>query len=212
VEVRLEEEDLDNAGGIVGEILVRGPNVTPGYYGREAEHRGAFSDGWFRTGDLGTLDADGYLRITGRKKSLFKIASGKYIAPEKVENLFQGHPYVHQIMVLGSGQRSVGALIVPHFERLEEYARQQQIEFENREKLVNNPQIRVFFQSQLDEATRTLATQEIIHYFILLPCEFTTASGDLSVTLKIKRRVVEERYREQIERMYSASSSRVAGR
>jgi long-chain acyl-CoA synthetase len=212
VEVRLEEEDLDGKGGKVGEILVRGPNVTPGYYGREKENQGAFTNGWFHTGDLGTLDADGYLRIAGRKKSLFKIASGKYIAPEKIENLFQGHPYVHQIMVLGSGQRSVGALIVPQFERLEEYARQQQIEFENREELVSHSQIRVFFQRQLDEADGTLAPQERIHCFTLLPREFTTASGELSVTLKIKRRVVEERYREQIERMYSASASRVTGR
>jgi long-chain acyl-CoA synthetase len=111
-------------------------------------------------------------------------------------------------MVLGSGQRSVGALIVPHFERLEEYARQRLIEFENREELVSHPQIRVFFQRQLDEADRTLAPQERIHCFELLPREFTTASRELSVTLKIKRRVVEERYREKIEKMYSADSSR----
>jgi long-chain acyl-CoA synthetase len=208
VEVHLEGEDLDNAGGGVGEILIRGPGVTPGYYRQEEENQRAFTDGWFRTGDLGTLDGDGYLQITGRKKSLFKIASGKYIAPEKIENLFQGHPYVQQIMVLGSGQRSVGALIVPHFERLEEYARQRLIEFENREELVSHPQIRVFFQRQLDEADRTLAPQERIHCFELLPREFTTASRELSVTLKIKRRVVEERYREKIEKMYSADSSR----
>ena len=211
VEVRLEDEDLDSKGGQVGEILVRGPNVTPGYYGREGENQRAFTNGWFRTGDLGTLDADGYLRVTGRKKSLFKTSGGKYVAPEKIENLFQGHAYVQQIMVLGSGQRSAGALLVPNFERLEDYARQQQIEVKDREELLSHPQILVFFQKQIEELTKSLAPHEKLHHFILLPRQFTTASGELSVTLKIKRRVVEERYRNQIEKMFGENSGRSAG-
>jgi long-chain acyl-CoA synthetase len=205
VEVRLEEDDSAGGSENAGEILVRGPNITPGYYGVESRNHLAFSDGWFRTGDLGTLDADGYLRVTGRKKSLFKTSGGKYVAPERIENLFQGHPYVQQIMVLGSGQRSVGALIVPNFERLEEYARQQRLEFKSREELVSHSEIRLFFQKQIEEATKSLAPYEKIHHFVLLPREFTTASGELSVTLKIKRRVVEERYRDQIARMYGAA-------
>ncbi|PYV07930.1 MAG: long-chain fatty acid--CoA ligase, partial [Acidobacteria bacterium] len=129
VEVKLGEEvDLED-GSSGREILVRGPNVTAGYYHLEEENRGSFVDGWFRTGDLGSLDADGFLSITGRRKNLFKTSGGKFVSPEKLENLFQGHPYVHQIVVLGAARKFVGALVVPNFERLEAYARSQGFAF-----------------------------------------------------------------------------------
>lgn len=202
VEVKLDEGSESQEGGAGGEILTRGPNVTPGYYKLEAENREAFVDGWFRTGDLGRLDSEGFLTITGRKKNLFKTSGGKYVSPEKLENLFQGHPYVSQLLVLGESRKFVGALIVPDFERLEAYARSRGIAFRGREDLVANPQIYSFMQQQVDEATSSLPPHERIRQIVLLPKEFSIDAGELSTTLKIKRRVVEERYRQQIEEMF----------
>lgn len=202
VEVKLGDEYAGEEGSAGREILVSGPNVTPGYYHREAENREAFLNAWFRTGDLGTLDADGFLRITGRKKNLFKTSGGKYVAPEKLENLFQGHPYVAQIVVVGDSRHFISALIVPNFERLERRAREEGISFASREELVANPEIRKFMQRQVDQATASLPRHERIHQIGLLPKEFTIASAELSPTQKIKRRVVEERYRDLIEEIY----------
>ena len=125
------------------------------------------------------------------------------MAPEKLENLFQGHPYIYQMAVLGDGRKFVGALIVPHFTRLMAYARSQGIPFQNRQELVANPDIQALIRQQVDEATCWLPRHEKIRRFILLPQEFTLDSGDLSVTLKIRRRVLEEKYRAQIEEMFN---------
>jgi long-chain acyl-CoA synthetase len=203
VEVKLSEEEIDSEGRAGREILVRGPSVTAGYYRLEEVNRTAFVDGWFRTGDLGGFDSDGYLRITGRKKNLFKTSGGKYVSPEKLENLFQGDLYIYQIAVLGDGRKFVGALIVPDFTRLMAYAGSQGISFQNREELVADPDIQALIRRQVDEATRWLPYHEKIRQFVLLSQEFTIASGELSATLKVKRRVLEERYRAQIENMFS---------
>jgi long-chain acyl-CoA synthetase len=203
VEVKLSEEEIDSEGRAGREILVRGPSVTAGYYHLEEVNRAAFVDGWFRTGDLGTYDSDGYLKITGRKKNLFKTSGGKYVSPEKLENLFQGDPCIYQIAVLGDGRKFIGALIVPHFAALMAHARSQGISFQNREELVAHPDIQALIRGQLDEATRWLPRHEKIRRFVLLPQEFSIASGELSATLKVKRPVVKERYRAQIEEMFS---------
>jgi len=203
VEVKLSEEEVDSEGRAGREILVRGASVTGGYYHLEDVNRAAFVDGWFRTGDLGTLDPDGYLKITGRKKNLFKTSGGKYVSPEKLENLFQGDPYIYQIAVLGDGRKFIGALIVPEFTRVQTYARSQGISFQSREELVANPEIQALIRRQVDEATRWLPRHEKIRRFVLLPQEFTVAAGELSATLKIKRPVLRERYRAQIEEMFS---------
>ena len=203
VEVKLSEEETDSEGRSGREILVRGPSVTVGYHNLEEVNRAAFVDGWLRTGDLGSFDADGYLKITGRKKNLFKTSGGKYVSPEKLENLFQGDPYIYQIAVLGDGRKYIGALIVPDFARLQAYARSQGISFQNRQELVANPDIQALIRRQVDEATRFLPRHEKIRRFVLLPRELTTASGELSATLKVKRPVVKERYRAQIEEMFS---------
>jgi long-chain acyl-CoA synthetase len=202
VEVKLGEESEDQDSGTGREILVRGPNVTPGYFQQEDANREAFVDGWFCTGDLGTLDADGYLSITGRKKSLFKTSGGKYVSPDKLENLFQGHPYVAQILVVGNARRFVSALIVPNFAGLEAHARREGIEFESREDLVVNPTIQAFMARQVEEATQWLAPHEKIRQFTLLATEFTIGSGELTPTQKIRRRVVEARCRDVIAKMY----------
>jgi len=203
VEVKLSEEEVDSEGRVGREIMVRGASITSGYHHLEEVNRSSFVDGWFRTGDLGSFDSDGYLKITGRKKNLFKTSGGKYVSPEKLENLFQGDPYVYQIAVLGDGRKYVGALIVPEFARLQAYARSQRISFQNRQDLVANPNIQALIRRQVDEATRWLPRHEKIRRFVLLPQEFTIASGELSATLKVKRPVVKERYRAQIEEMFS---------
>jgi long-chain acyl-CoA synthetase len=203
LEVKLSEEEIDSEGRTGREILVRGRSVTAGYYHLDEVNRTAFVDGWLRTGDLGTYDSDGYLTITGRKKNLFKTSGGKYVAPEKLENLFQGDPYIYQIAVLGDGRKFVGALIVPDFARLQTYARNQGISFQNRHELVAHPDVQALIRRRVDEATRWLPRHEKIRRFVLLAQEFTIASGELSVTLKVKRPVVKERYRAEIEEMFS---------
>ncbi len=201
VEVRLDTA-ADGEDGAGGEIMVRGPNVSAGYYHLEEENRRAFEDGWFRTGDLGRLDAEGFLTITGRKKNLMKTSGGKYVSPEKLENLFQGHPYIAQVVVLGDGRKFPCALFAPDFARLEAYARGQGIDWKSREELVTNPQVRDFIARQVDGLTRWLAPHEKIREFALLPREFSLDYGELSVTQKVKRRVVEGHFKDVIEEMY----------
>jgi long-chain acyl-CoA synthetase len=203
VEVTLAEEVLtDEEGGVGREILVRGPNVTPGYYHLEAENEDAFKGGWFHTGDLGSIDAEGFLSITGRKKHLFKTSGGKYVSPEKLENLFQGHPYVSQVVVIGNRRRFVSALLVPNFGRIEAYAASQGVAFRDREELTANPQIHAFLQREVDQLVQWLPPHERIRQIGILPHEFTMDAGEISATHKIKRRVVEEHCRDLIEEIY----------
>ncbi len=203
VELKLGEEIEDSEGRTGREILVRGPNVMQGYYHQDEQNGEVFRDGWFLTGDLGRLDSEGYLSITGRKKNLFKTSGGKYVSPEKLEHLFESHRYVAQLVVLGDARKFVGALVVPKFKALEAYARGQGIEFASRAELASNPQIRAFLQQQVDDACQHLPPYERIRQIVLLDKEFTLSSGELSATLKVKRPVVEERYREQIEEMFT---------
>lgn len=203
VEVKLGEEVEDNKGHTGREILVRGPNVTPGYYHQNERNGEAFADGWFHTGDLGRLDPDGFLAITGRKKNLFKTSGGKYVSPEKLENLFQSHRYVAQLVVLGDGRKFIGSLIVPNFSALESHAREQGIQFAGHDDLVRDEKVHAFMQRQIDEACKHLPPHERIRQIVLLSKELTIASGELSATLKVKRAVVEERYRDLIEEMFS---------
>lgn len=202
LEVRLGEETVDGEGRVGREILVRGPSVFARYYQHDEETRQAFEGGWFHTGDLGALSSDGFLTITGRKKNLMKTSGGKYIAPEKIESLFQGRPYVAQMMVLGDGRHFVAALIVPDFARLEAYARQCAINFGSREELVSRPEVQRFMQQQVDEACAPLARYERIHQIALLAREFSVDSGELSPSLKVRRFVVESRYHDLIEEIY----------
>jgi long-chain acyl-CoA synthetase len=202
VELKLDDASVHPDDEPGREILVRGVGVTPGYYRLDEENRQAFSGGWFRTGDLGRLDADGFLTITGRKKNLFKTSGGKFVSPEKLENLFQGHPYVSQVVVLGDGRRFVSALIVPHFTHLEAYAHSQGIAFKSREELVSRPEILAFIQEQVDHLTAWVPHHEKIRRIALLPHEFTVAGGELSPTHKVKRSIVEFKYRDLLESLY----------
>ncbi len=206
VEVKLGENGALDEEGAGREILVRGPNVTPSYFHPDADSAGAFEGGWFHTGDLGTFDADGFLTVTGRKKNLFKTSGGKYVSPEKVENLFQGNPYVSQVIVLGDGRHFVSALLVPNFQRLMTYAQGKGIAFRTREELAAHPEIHAFMQEKVDELCRWLPRHEKIKQIAILPHEFSMAHGELSPTHKIKRPVVEHRYREIIEEIYRRSA------
>ncbi|HEV2352540.1 MAG TPA: long-chain fatty acid--CoA ligase [Terriglobia bacterium] len=202
VEVKLDKSPDDGVAAAAGEILVRGPSVTPGYYHLDEENRKSFKDGWFRTGDLGSLDSDGFLTITGRKKNLFKTSGGKYVSPEKLENLFQGHPYVAQVLILGDGRRFVSALIAPNFFRLESLARSRGIDFKDRLDLLQNGEILAFMQQQVDQLTAGLPPHEKIRQIALLPREFSIEAGELSATQKVKRGVAEEHFRALIDEIY----------
>jgi long-chain acyl-CoA synthetase len=194
VEIRLAED---------GEIEVRGPNVMRGYYNKPEETQAAFTDdGWFRTGDIGTIDRDGYLTITDRKKELFKTSGGKYIAPQPIEQAIKGSRFVNQVVLVGSERKFPAALIVPVWEQLESYCKFKGIKVKSRSEMCHHPRIVDLLQRQIDALTPNLARYEKIKKVALLENEFTIEGGELTPTLKIKRRVIEEKYRDEIEKLY----------
>jgi long-chain acyl-CoA synthetase len=194
VEIRIAED---------GEIEVRGPNVMRGYYNKPEETRAVFtSDGWFKTGDVGTLDSDGFLRITDRKKELFKTSGGKYIAPQPIEQAIKGSRFVNQVVLIGAERKFPAALIVPVWEQLESYCKLKGIEVKSREELCRHPRIIDLLQRQIDALTPNLAKYERIKKVALLENEFTIEGGELTPTLKVKRRVIDEKYRDVIEALY----------
>ena len=186
-----------------GEIEVRGPNVMQGYYNKPEETAAAFTeDGWFRTGDIGTIDQDGYLRITDRKKELFKTSGGKYIAPQPIEQAIKASRFVNQVVLVGSERKFPAALIVPVWEQLESYCKLKGIEFKSHSELCHHPRIIDLLQRQIDGLTPNLARFEKIKKVAILENEFTIEGGELTPTLKIKRRVIDEKYRDVIEKLY----------
>ena len=194
VEIRIAED---------GEIEIRGPNVMRGYYNKPEETSAVFTaDGWFKTGDIGTLDAEGFLRITDRKKELFKTSGGKYISPQPIEQAIKGSRFVNQVVLIGSERKFPAALIVPVWEQLESYCRLKGIEVKSRSELCSHPRIIDLIQRQIDGLTPNLARYEKIKKVALLENEFTIESGELTPTLKVKRRVIDQKYRDVIERLY----------
>ncbi len=189
-----------------GEIETHGPNVMQGYYNKPAETRAVFTeDGWFKTGDIGTIDADGFLRITDRKKELFKTSGGKYIAPQPIEQLIKGSPFVNQVVLIGNGRKFPAALIVPDWTRVESYAQLKGIETRNRAELCKHPRIINLFERQVGGLTSELAQFEKVKKIALLENELTIESGELTPTLKVKRRVVDEKYRAVIDALYEGA-------
>lgn len=186
-----------------GEIEVSGPGVMKGYYKKDKETREAFTgDGWFRTGDIGEIDRDGFLKITDRKKELFKTSGGKYIAPSPIEQMIRSSRFVNQAVLVGDGRKFPAALIVPNFEMLESYARLKELEISTPQEFCSHPRIRNLFTRQIEAATGSLAQFERVKAFALLENELTVESGDLTPTLKVKRRVVDEKYRALINEIY----------
>ena len=194
VEIRIAED---------GEIEVRGPNIMRGYYNKPEETRAVFtSDGWFKTGDIGTIDEDGFLRITDRKKELFKTSGGKYISPQPIEQAIKGSRFVSQVVLIGAERKFPAALIVPVWEQLESYCKLKGIEVKSRSEMCRHPRIVDLIQRQIDGLTPNLAKYERIKKVALLENEFTIEGGELTPTLKVKRRVIDQKYRDVIEKLY----------
>ncbi len=190
-----------------GEILVRGPNVMLGYFKNEEGTREAIKDGWFYTGDIGEFDSDGFLKITDRKKDLIVTSGGKNIAPQKIENLLVADKYIAQICICGDRKNYLTALIVPDFAQIEKYARYKGISYQNPQNLTANNLIQDLIRRRIEGRSATLANYERVKYFTLLPEEFTQEKGELTPTLKLKRKVINQRYRSQIETMYGEKAS-----
>ncbi|MBR4919802.1 MAG: long-chain fatty acid--CoA ligase [Prevotella sp.] len=185
-----------------GEILLKGPTITPGYYNREDLTKAAFTeDGYFKTGDAGYLK-DGELFLTERIKDLFKTSNGKYIAPQMIESKLLVDKYIDQIAVIADERKFVSALIVPVYSLLEEYARAHHIPFEGREQLCSAPEIMEMMKERIDTLQQQLAHYEQVKRFTLLPHHLSMEKGELTNTLKIRRRVLYENYKEQIDMMY----------
>ena len=186
-----------------GEILARGPNVMVGYYDDPEATAATIRDGWFHTGDIGRLDADGYLSITDRKKELLVTAGGKNVAPQPIEALLKRDPIVAEAVLVGDRQRFVAALLIPDFDILEQRLSGRGADV-SREALVSRADVRELFQPIVDRANTELASYEQVKSFALLPAEFSVDSGELTPTLKVKRRVVAERWTSVIEALYAA--------
>jgi long-chain acyl-CoA synthetase len=186
-----------------GEIETRGPNVMLGYYNKPEETRAVFTeDGWFKTGDIGTIDADGFLRITDRKKELFKTSGGKYISPQPIEQMIKGSRFVNQVVLIGNGRKFPAALIVPNWQQIESYAQLKGINVTSHAELCRHERIIDLFERQIAALTLELAQYERVKKVTLLENEFTIEGGELTPTLKVKRRVIDEKYRSVIDQIY----------
>lgn len=186
-----------------GEILVRGPNVMKGYFNKEAETKEAFEDGWFKTGDVGYLDQDGFLVITDRKKDIIVTSGGKNVAPQPIENALAASPYIANAVVVGDRRKFVSALIVPDFEKLKKYATEKDITFSSNQELVEKPEIYEFFMQETNRLTPHLASYEKIKKIIIIDRVFEIEAGEMTPTLKVRRKVIEEKYKPLIDRLYA---------
>ena len=188
--------------GANDEILVKGPGVMRGYYKKPEETAKVMRDGWFYTGDAGRIDENGNLKITDRIKDLMKTSGGKYIAPQKLETTLINDQFIEQVAVIGDCQKYVTALAVPAFEPLRQYAKKHNISFDSIEDLISNSQIVEFFEKRFEDIQKEFSRFEKIKKFTLLPKEFSMEAGEITSTLKLKRKVIQEKYKHLIEKMY----------
>jgi long-chain acyl-CoA synthetase len=184
------------------EILVRGPSIFRAYWNRPDDTRDAFMDGWFKTGDIGNLDEDGFLSVTDRKKDLLKTSGGKFIAPQPVENSLKLNAFIGTAVVLGDRRKFASVIISPAFALLEQWARTNHIHFSSREELVAHPKVIALYEGIVHEVNLGLARYETLKKIMLVADEFSATDGTLTPTLKLRRRAIEERYRQQIEDLY----------
>jgi long-chain acyl-CoA synthetase len=194
VEVRIAED---------GEVLARGPSIFSGYWNRPDETQAAFEDGWFKTGDIGDVDSEGFLSITDRKKDLIKTSGGKFIAPQPIENSLKLNPLIGTAVVIGDRRKFPAVLISPHFPVLEDWARANQIEFDSRKTLVADAKVQALYEGVIQELNNNLARFERLKRVLLIPEEFSAADGTLTHTFKVRRRGIEDRYRSLIDDMYA---------
>ena len=186
-----------------GEICVKGPSVMMGYYKRPDLTAETIIDGWLHTGDIGIFEDGKFLKITDRKKELFKTSGGKYVAPQPIENKMKESPFVEQMMVVGAEQKFVGALIVPSLINLKEWMLHKEITFTTIEDAIHNPKVLDLYKELIDSFNKFFNHVEQIKKFELLPNEWTIDSGELTPTLKLKRKVIMEKYKSAFDRIYS---------
>jgi long-chain acyl-CoA synthetase len=187
-----------------GEILVRGPSVMKGYFGMERETTEAFQGGWFHTGDIGEFDAEGYLKITDRKKDLIVTSGGKNVAPQPIECRLKMIPCFENVVLIGDGRKFVSALIVPNHEALAALARSHRITFSDPAELVNNREIYNLVMKEIEKHTQDLADFEKIRKIVFVSPQFTIDGGELTPTLKVRRSVIERKYKDAIDQLYAA--------
>ncbi|HYL15192.1 MAG TPA: long-chain fatty acid--CoA ligase [Terriglobales bacterium] len=198
LEVRIAED---------GEILVRGPSVFQAYWNRPEETRNAFLEDWFKTGDIGNIDAAGFLSITDRKKDLIKTSGGKFIAPQPIENSLKHNVLIAEAVILGDKRKFPAVLIAPHFPLLEDWARTNHVPFSSRKELVQHSVVQALYEGIVADLNQTLARFEKLKKVIVVPDEFSPEDGTLTASLKLRRRVIEERYRHDIDRLYAQADS-----
>jgi len=194
-----------------GEVLVRGPSVFKGYWNMPEETASAFEGDWFKTGDIGHLDEDGYLSITDRKKDLIKTSGGKFIAPQPIENSLKANPFVGEAAVVGDKRRFPSVLLVPNFPVLEEWAREHSVPANSRKELVRSSQVQALYQGIVDELNRNLAQYEKLKKLMILPEELSIADGTLTPSMKLRRRHLEQRYHKQIDALYAEEHAEARG-
>lgn len=198
VEIKIAED---------GEILAKGPNIMRGYYKNDkATEEVIDKDGWFHTGDIGMFNRNGHLIITDRKKHLFVSSGGKNIAPQPIENLLLQCKYVDQVVLIGDGKMYLTALIVPEFENLKQFALREKIDFSDQEGLVHSSDVRTLFQQEIQMLQKDLPQFERVRRFELLSSPLTVENGEITPTMKVKRKVVEQKYASLIEKMYIGAS------
>ena len=185
-----------------GEILVKGPTVFQGYWEMPEETRNSFVDGWFKTGDIGDLDSEGFLSITDRKKDLIKTSGGKFIAPQPIENALKSNVLIAQAAVIGDKRKYASVILSPHFPLLEDWARANGVAFSSRQELVASAKVRELYKGIVEDLNKRLAQFETIKKIVIVPDEFTVATGEITPTLKLKRRVIETKYKQQIDELY----------
>ena len=185
-----------------GELLVKGPQIMRGYYNKPEETAKTIVDGWLLTGDIATIDADGHMKITDRKKELMKTSGGKYIAPQPIENRIGADHYIEQVIMVADLRKFASALVVPNFEALEQYAKDKGIAYSSHDDLVKNPKIHDFYAERIERLVGDVEKQEKIRKFTLLAEEFTIEDGEITPTLKLKRKVILEKFADTIDAMY----------
>lgn len=193
VEVKIAED---------GEILAKGPNIMKGYFKKPEETAEVMEGEWFKTGDVGFIDADGFITITDRKKDIIVTAGGKNIAPQQIENLLRASPFILNVLAIGDRRKFVSALVVPDFDKVESYAKENNISFSSRGELLNNEKIKKKIEEEIEDSTKELAQYEKIKKFALLKRDFEIEKGELTPTLKVKRNVVSEKYKMLIDSFY----------
>lgn len=185
-----------------GEILCKGPNIMMGYYRQPELTKEVITDSWFHTGDIGTLVDNKFLKITDRKKEMFKTSGGKYVAPLPIENKLKESMYIEQVMVLGADKKYVGALIVPSFPNLKDWAKQEGIEDRSNDSLIKNPKVKEMYKDLIESFNKYFNHVEQVKRFELLPNEWTIEGGEMTPKLSLKRKVVMEKNTTAIERIY----------